>query len=121
MVSTIRRTTVNLTKATDRQVADLKAAGFGDFTSIVRVAVDRMHSQERNRMMNMKEWADRMADRLAEGEDDATVEVAEIDGRDVLFTRIADDGAVYRAWLHDGESASDIRWVPSSDATNPRS
>lgn len=42
----IRRTTVNLTQATDRQVEALQEAGFGSFTEIVRIAIDRMYRDE---------------------------------------------------------------------------
>jgi len=46
MSSYIRRTTVNLTKATERQVETLKGRGFGTFTDIVRISIDRMYREE---------------------------------------------------------------------------
>ena len=42
----IRRTTVNLTQATERQVKALTAQGFGTFTDVVRIAIDRMYRTE---------------------------------------------------------------------------
>jgi hypothetical protein len=42
----MRRRNVNTTEATDRQVEALKAQGFGDFTAIVRAAIDRMYREE---------------------------------------------------------------------------
>jgi len=41
-----RQTSVQITDATDRQVNWLQSAGFGTFTDIVRLAVDRMYNQE---------------------------------------------------------------------------
>ena len=41
-----RQTSIQLTDATDAQVAQLQERGFGTFTDIVRVAIDRMHRQE---------------------------------------------------------------------------
>jgi len=41
-----RQTSIQLTEATERQVAFLQERGFGTFTDIVRIAIDRMHTQE---------------------------------------------------------------------------
>ena len=41
-----RQTSVQLTEATQRQADELKQAGFGTFTDIVRIAVDRLHRAE---------------------------------------------------------------------------
>lgn len=41
-----RQTSIQLTEATKRQIEALKAKGFGSFTEIVRVAIDRMFQQE---------------------------------------------------------------------------
>lgn len=41
-----RQTSIQLTAATEHQIESLKAAGFGSFTDIVRLAVDRMYNQE---------------------------------------------------------------------------
>jgi hypothetical protein len=41
-----RQTSIQITEATDRQVADLSEMGFGTQTNIVRIAVDRMHGEE---------------------------------------------------------------------------
>ena len=41
-----RQTSVQLTEATKQQVAYLQEQGFGTFTDIVRIAIDRMHTQE---------------------------------------------------------------------------
>jgi len=46
----MRRTTINLTEATDRQIEYLKERGYGSFTQIVRLAVDRMYRKEANSM-----------------------------------------------------------------------
>lgn len=40
----MRRTTVNITEATERQVAALKS--FGAFTEITRIAIDRLYRDE---------------------------------------------------------------------------
>lgn len=41
-----RQTSIQVTKATDQQVELLKQRGFGSFTDIVRIAIDRMAQQE---------------------------------------------------------------------------
>jgi hypothetical protein len=41
-----RQSSIQLTDATDSQVAQLQERGFGTFTDIVRIAIDRMHRQE---------------------------------------------------------------------------
>lgn len=41
-----RQTSIQLTDATDSQVEQLQKRGFGTFTDIVRIAIDRMHRQE---------------------------------------------------------------------------
>jgi hypothetical protein len=46
MQSTFRKSTVSLTLATDRQVSRLQQWGYGTFTDIVRIAIDRMFKQE---------------------------------------------------------------------------
>ena len=38
-----RQTSVQIIEVTERQVADLTAHGYGSFTDIVRVAIDRLH------------------------------------------------------------------------------
>jgi hypothetical protein len=43
----MRRTTINITKATDRQISYLQAKGFGSFTEVCRLAIDRMYQQEK--------------------------------------------------------------------------
>lgn len=45
-----RQTSFQMTESTERQMDDLKAAGFGTTTDIIRIAIDRMHQQERNTM-----------------------------------------------------------------------
>lgn len=49
-VKTPRQTSVQITAATDQQVELLKQVGFGSFTDIVRIAIDRMAQQEANTM-----------------------------------------------------------------------
>jgi hypothetical protein len=41
-----RQTSVQITEATERQVELLKQYGFGSFTDIVRIAIDRMYRDE---------------------------------------------------------------------------
>ena len=41
-----RQTSIQVTAATDQQVERLKQAGYGTFTDIVRIAIDRMAQQE---------------------------------------------------------------------------
>lgn len=41
-----KQTSLQLTDATQRQATELTAAGFGKFTDIVRIAIDRMYQQE---------------------------------------------------------------------------
>jgi len=41
-----RQTSVQLLESTERQTAELKAAGFGTLTDIIRIAIDRMYRQE---------------------------------------------------------------------------
>jgi len=42
----MRRTTINLTEATDRQIEYLEERGYGSFSKIVRLAIDRMYRAE---------------------------------------------------------------------------
>jgi hypothetical protein len=48
-----RQTSIQLTDATQRQVEILKAQGFGTFTDIVRVAIDRLYRDEAENTLNM--------------------------------------------------------------------
>lgn len=41
-----RQTSFQATEATDHQLADLRDAGFGTTTDVLRLAVDRMHREE---------------------------------------------------------------------------
>ena len=41
-----RQTSLQLTPATERQVEYLRQEGFGNFTDIVRLAIDRMYRRE---------------------------------------------------------------------------
>ncbi len=41
-----RQTSIQVTEATERQAKALQAVGFGSFTDIVRLAIDRMFLQE---------------------------------------------------------------------------
>lgn len=50
-----RQTSVQLTEATERQAAELKAQGFGSMTDVIRTAIDRMYHQEKGRSMNAKQ------------------------------------------------------------------
>lgn len=45
-----RQTSVQLSKATERQVEELKQWGFGSFTDINRIAIDRMYREEVRKM-----------------------------------------------------------------------
>jgi len=45
-----RQTSVQLTEATERQAAELKALGFGSMTDVIRTAIDRMYQQETRTM-----------------------------------------------------------------------
>lgn len=42
-----RQTSFQMTEATERQMNDLKVAGFGTTTDVIRIAIDRMYQQER--------------------------------------------------------------------------
>lgn len=53
-----RQTSIQLTEATDRQVKALTEQGFGTFTDIVRIAIDRMYTETRKQeAQEMKERA----------------------------------------------------------------
>lgn len=41
-----RQTSIQLTEATERQAKSLTAQGFGSFTDVVRLAIDRMYREE---------------------------------------------------------------------------
>jgi len=45
-----RQTSVQLTEATEQQIQWLKNEGYGTFTDITRIAIDRMYREEVNRM-----------------------------------------------------------------------
>lgn len=51
----MRRTTINLTKAQDRQIEYLQGRGYGGFTQIVRTALERMYYQERSQIVAGKD------------------------------------------------------------------
>jgi len=56
-----RQTSVQLTEATERQAAELKAAGYGSLTDVIRIAIDRMHQQEKQLMeLPRDEWTNAM-------------------------------------------------------------
>ena len=48
--SNYRQTSVNVTAATEEQVAALSVKGYGTFTDIVRIAIDRMAREEGHTM-----------------------------------------------------------------------
>ena len=45
-----RQTSVQLTEATEKQIDWLKGIGYGNFTDIARIAIDRMYREEMNQM-----------------------------------------------------------------------
>lgn len=51
-----RQTSVQLTEATERQVEELKALGFGSMTDVIRTAVDRMYQQETRTVSDMPRY-----------------------------------------------------------------
>ena len=53
-MTTYRQTSMNLTPATEAQLDYLKAKGFGGTTDIVRIAIDRMATQEGMNTMDPK-------------------------------------------------------------------
>ncbi len=62
-----RQTSVQLTEATERQAAALKAAGFGSMTDIIRTAIDRMWREEqlkqrKGQAMYTVQWEAQTAD-----------------------------------------------------------
>ena len=58
----MRRTTINLTEATDRQIKYLKEYGFGSFSQVVRIAIDRMYREEMKAMEFAKDMAGDLKD-----------------------------------------------------------
>ena len=54
MTKDVRQTSIQITKATDKQVEHLKALGYGAFTDIVRLAIDRMFNLERDKKNDKK-------------------------------------------------------------------
>jgi len=103
----VRQTSINLTEATETQVDTLKSLGFGTFTDIVRVAVDRMARQE-------AEWTARRNSRITGAILDRRnardpgwgrrVSVSEgaidIDTRASRDPRRSRNGGEYYEWLH---------------------
>lgn len=56
-----RQTSLQMTPATDRQVEALQKLGFGTFTDIVRIAIDRMYREEaKMQKVEWNEYIDRM-------------------------------------------------------------
>ena len=55
-MTTYRQTSMNLTPATEAQLDYLKAKGFGGTTDIVRIAIDRMATQEGMNTMEYTAW-----------------------------------------------------------------
>jgi predicted transcriptional regulator len=60
-----KQTSIQLDEATQRQVSDLTAAGFGKLTSIVRTAIDRMHRQECAHRQHVEVWLSQDGTRYA--------------------------------------------------------
>lgn len=58
-----RQTSLQVTEATERQVEYLRSIGYGAFTEIARIAIDRMHTDERR-----NEWLDRGRGRARTGD-----------------------------------------------------
>lgn len=86
-----RQTSVQVTEATDRQVKALTAQGFGTFTDVVRIAIDRMYRTE-----TRKQEAREM-DKLAE--DIYGAVYGEIDSKTFHRDRVRE----IEDWLDDGE------------------
>lgn len=75
-----RQTSIQATEATKRQADELKQLGFGTFTDVVRIAIDRMYQYE-IRSKSMKhilylETADGRAVRVP-GNSDEQIEIVE--------------------------------------------
>ena len=76
-MTTYRQTSMNLTPATEAQLDYLKAKGFGGTTDVVRIAIDRMATQEGMNTMYTKYT-------MIEGRRDEPVTITEVwtDGSD---------------------------------------
>lgn len=100
-----RQTSMQLTEATERQAETLKSLGFGSFSDIVRIAIDRMHASEVRYDSNLHLVQD--ADRA-----DMTITVRRADVR-VTNTGI---GAIYEVVMtlsHGGRTvvATPVNWL----------
>lgn len=78
-----RQTSIQLTEATDRQVKALTEQGFGTFTDIVRIAIDRMYTETRKQ--EAQEMKERAVDVMVVDDIDAAVDVMREMGEDGAF------------------------------------
>jgi hypothetical protein len=60
-------TSIRMTDATERQVAQLQTAGFGNLSNIVAIAIDRMAREDRNDMSNQYKSANYVAGKFEDG------------------------------------------------------
>ena len=89
-----RQTSLQLTEATERQVKALRGKGYGSFTDIARIAIDRMYREEIPMFYAISTLNDSATHRTGwriygEGqtEDEATDEATDhIGGRDMAKT-----------------------------------
>jgi len=86
-----RQTSIQLSEATEQQVEQLKDRGFGNFTQIVRIAVDRMHQKE-SAQIYIQDCMPMMAD-VVNGRQPRPVELP--DGADVNHHVPTSNGDVF--------------------------
>ena len=98
-----RQTSFQLTPATEAQIDALKEQGFGTTTDIIRIAIDRMYTQE----VNMTEKIDRYG-RITAGtyvtlRDGSTAQVVNSNPHRTLVQYPADGGGTDTAWFDNEE------------------
>jgi len=80
-----RQTSIQLTQATERQANALRARGFGTFTDVVRISIDRMYREEtemetEDRVQQvgwLRQLAENIAANLSGSPDDTADELVE--------------------------------------------
>ena len=122
-----RQTSFQMTEATERQMDDLKAAGFGSTTDIIRIAIDRMYQQERNTMtINTIYLSENNAGGLLVGNESVGWYDFTLATEDVSFEEIAQalidgdtDGWTIERYDHHDQFEDDIvaEYTPDSGTT----
>ena len=114
-----RQTSIQLTEATERQANALRARGFGTFTDVVRISIDRMYNQETGgREMETEDrvqqvgWLRQLAENIAANLSGSTEDT----GEELVAYALSDEGRESWGidlpyWFNDYDRGLLTEWV----------